>query len=80
MKNEDECLEIMSYRNNNKKNHNNSANDQTNSNDVVMSPPDTTMMVVVSFLVVIGLMAILKEAGFDKVGLKTEPKLNNGKK
>lgn len=29
---------------------------------------------------VIGLMAILKEAGFDKVGLKTEPKLNNGKK
>lgn len=23
---------------------------------------------------VIGLMAILKEAGFDKVGLKTEPK------
>ena len=29
---------------------------------------------------VIGLMAILKEAGFDKVGLKTEPKLNNRKK
>ena len=29
---------------------------------------------------VIGLMAILKEAGFDKVGLKTEPKINRGKK
>ena len=29
---------------------------------------------------VIGLMAILKEAGFDKVGLKTEPKKNNRKK
>ncbi len=29
---------------------------------------------------VIGLMAILKEAGFDKVGLKTEPKLNRGGK
>lgn len=29
---------------------------------------------------VIGLMAILKEAGFDKVGLKTEPKINNRKK
>ena len=28
---------------------------------------------------VIGLMAILKEAGFDKVGLKTEPKLNRKK-
>lgn len=29
---------------------------------------------------VIGLMAILKEAGFDKVGLKTEPKMLSGKK
>ena len=29
---------------------------------------------------VIGLMAILKEAGFDKVGLKTEPKMINRKK
>lgn len=29
---------------------------------------------------VIGLMAILKEAGFDKVGLKTEPKTLNRKK
>ncbi len=29
---------------------------------------------------VIGLMAILKEAGFDKVGLKTEPKLSRGGK
>lgn len=29
---------------------------------------------------VIGLMAILKEAGFDKVGLKTEPKMLNRKK
>lgn len=29
---------------------------------------------------VIGLMALLKEAGFDKVGLKTEPKINNGRK
>lgn len=29
---------------------------------------------------VIGLMAILKEAGFDKVGLKTEPKPLNRKK
>ena len=30
---------------------------------------------------VIGLMAILKEAGFDKVGLKTEPRpLNQRKK
>ncbi len=29
---------------------------------------------------VIGLMAILKEAGFEKVGLKTEPKTNNRKK
>lgn len=29
---------------------------------------------------VIGLMAILKEAGFDKVGLKTEPKPHNRKK
>lgn len=29
---------------------------------------------------VIGLMAILKEAGFDKVGLKTEPRANAGKK
>ena len=29
---------------------------------------------------VIGLMAILKEAGCDKVGLKTEPKINNRKK
>ncbi|MDD7313812.1 MAG: biopolymer transporter ExbD [bacterium] len=28
---------------------------------------------------VIGLMAILKEAGFDKVGLKTEPKPNRKK-
>ncbi len=28
---------------------------------------------------VIGLMAILKEVGFDKVGLKTEPKLNRKK-
>lgn len=28
---------------------------------------------------VIGLMAILKEAGFDKVGLKTEPKMNRKK-
>ena len=29
---------------------------------------------------VIGLMAILKEAGFDKVGLKTEPKPRNLRK
>lgn len=29
---------------------------------------------------VIGLMAILKEAGFDKVGLKTEPKPRNFRK
>lgn len=29
---------------------------------------------------VIGLMAILKEAGFDKVGLKTEPRLNSNRK
>lgn len=29
---------------------------------------------------VIGLMAILKEAGFDKVGLKTEPRPLKGKK
>ena len=29
---------------------------------------------------VIGLMAILKEAGFDKVGLRTEPKMLSGKK
>ena len=29
---------------------------------------------------VIGLMAILKEAGFDKVGLKTEPKANKSRK
>ena len=29
---------------------------------------------------VIGLMAILKEAGFDKVGLKTEPKMLTRKK
>ena len=29
---------------------------------------------------VIGLMALLKEAGFDKVGLKTEPQPYSGKK
>ena len=29
---------------------------------------------------VIGLMALLKEAGFDKVGLKTEPKMLTRKK
>jgi biopolymer transport protein TolR len=29
---------------------------------------------------IIGLMALLKEAGFDKVGLKTEPKPNAGRK
>ena len=29
---------------------------------------------------VIGLMALLKEAGFDKVGLKTEPQPYRGKK
>ena len=29
---------------------------------------------------IIGLMALLKEAGFDKVGLKTEPKMINRKK
>lgn len=29
---------------------------------------------------VIGLMAILKEAGFDKVGLKTEPRPNSNRK
>lgn len=28
---------------------------------------------------IIGLMALLKEAGFEKVGLKTEPKLNRKK-
>ena len=28
---------------------------------------------------IIGLMALLKEAGFDKVGLKTEPKMLTGK-
>lgn len=29
---------------------------------------------------IVGLMALLKDAGFDKVGLKTEPKPNAGKK